>query len=115
MTKLRSRMMQDLKLGGYSPRTQEHYLRSIAQFAKFHGKSPDRLGQSEVRAWVEHIYAQKPALSMQRVRQHFAALRFLYSKTMGRPEVTSFLSWPTDPEKLPAVLTAPLLPALRAS
>jgi site-specific recombinase XerD len=105
MTKLRSLMMQDLKLGGYSPRTQEHYVRSIAQFAKFHGKSPAKLGQEQVRAWVDHLFQQRPELSMSRIRQHFAALRFLYSKTLGRPEVTSFLSWPTGPEKLPIVLT----------
>jgi site-specific recombinase XerD len=32
-------------------------------------------------------------------------LRFLYTKTLGRPEVTSFLSWPKDVDKLPMVLT----------
>jgi site-specific recombinase XerD len=98
-------MMQDLDLGGYSPATKAHYVQSIAKFAKFHGRSPDKLGQPEVRAWVEHLRKRRPKLSMQRLRQHFAALRFLYGKTLGRPEVTSFLSWPKDPEKLPAVLT----------
>jgi site-specific recombinase XerD len=105
MTILRKRMMQDLELGGYSPVTRRHYVQAIAKFAKFHGKSPDELGQPEVRAWVEHLRKQKPALSMQRLRQHFAALRFLYGKTLGRPEVTSFLSWPKDAEKLPVVLS----------
>ncbi len=105
MTNLRSRMMQDLDLGGYSPVTRTHYVQSIAMFAKFHGKSPEKLGQPEVRAWVAHLRKRRPKLSMQRLRQHFAALRFLYSKTLARPEVTSFLSWPKDPEKLPVVLT----------
>jgi site-specific recombinase XerD len=97
--------MQDLELGGYSPVTRRHYVQSIAKFAKFHGKSPDKLGQPEVRAWVEHLRRQRPKLSMQRLRQHFAALRFLYGKTLGHPEVTSFLSWPKDPERLPVVLS----------
>lgn len=105
MTNLRSQMMQDLDLGGYSPVTKKTYVQSIAKFAKFHGKSPDKLGQPEVRAWVDHLRKRRPKLTMQRLRQHFAALRFLYGKTLGRPEVTSFLSWPKDPEKLPAVLT----------
>jgi site-specific recombinase XerD len=105
MTILRQRMMQDLELGGYSPVTGRHYVQSIAKFAKFHGRSPDKIGQTEVRAWVEHLRKQRPKLSTQRLRQHFAALRFLYGKTLGRPEVTSFLSWPKDPEKLPEVLT----------
>lgn len=105
MTILRNRMMQDLELGGYSPVTRRHYVQSIAKFAMFHSKSPDKLGQPEARAWVEHLRTRRPKLSMQRLRQHFAALRFLYGKTLGRPEVTSFLSWPKDPEKLPVVLT----------
>jgi site-specific recombinase XerD len=42
---------------------------------------------------------------MQRLRQHFAALRFLCGKTLARPEVTAFLSWPKGREKLPVVLT----------
>jgi site-specific recombinase XerD len=98
-------MMQDLDLAGYSPLTKRYYIQSIAKFAKFHGKRPDELGQPEVRAWIDHLRKRKPKLSMQRLRQHFAALRFVYSKTLARPEVTSFLSWPKDPEKPPVVLT----------
>jgi site-specific recombinase XerD len=96
-------MMQDLELGGYSETTRGHYLRSIAQFAKFHGRSPDVLHQAEVRQWVRHLMGQ--GLSTQRLRQHFAALRFLYGKTLGRPAETAFLSWPQDVEKLPVVLS----------
>jgi site-specific recombinase XerD len=103
MTKLRVQMMQDLELGGYAETTRGHYLRSIAQFAKFHGRSPDVLHQAEVRQWVRHLMGQ--GLSTQRLRQHFAALRFLYGKTLGRPAETAFLSWPQDVEKLPVVLS----------
>lgn len=105
MTKLRSQMMQDLELAGYAVATRKHYVRSIAQFARFQGMSPAELGQTEVREWVDDLRRQRPKLSAQRLRQHFAALRFLYTKTLGRPEVTSFLSWPKDVEKLPVVLT----------
>jgi integrase/recombinase XerD len=105
MTKLRSQMMQDLELAGYSPVTKKTYVQSIAQFARFQGVSPAELGQAEVREWVDDLRRHRPKLSAQRLRQHFAALRFLYTKTLGRPEVTSFLSWPKDVEKLPMVLT----------
>ncbi|HEX7672187.1 MAG TPA: site-specific integrase [Polyangiaceae bacterium] len=104
MTTLRNQMMQDLDLGGYAPKTKETYIASIRDFAKFHGRSPAELGQPEVRKWVEELRRRK--LSTQRLRQHYAALRFVYSKTLGRPEVTAFLSWPSDPDKLPTVLSA---------
>jgi integrase/recombinase XerD len=103
MTKLRAQMMQDLELGGYAETTRAHYLRSIAQFAKFHGRSPADLHQPEVRQWVRHLMGQ--GLSTQRLRQHFAALRFCYGKTLARPAETAFLSWPKDAEKLPVVLS----------
>lgn len=103
MTKLRALMMQDLELGGYAETTRGHYLRSIAQFAKFHRRSPAELHQPEVRQWVQHLMGQ--GLSTQRLRQHFAALRFLYGKTLGRPAETAFLSWPQDADKLPVVLS----------
>jgi site-specific recombinase XerD len=103
MTNLRKQMMQDLELAGYAETTRGHYLRSIAQFAKFHDRSPDTLHQAEVRQWVKHLMDQQP--SPQRLRQHFAALRFFYGKTLGRPAETAFLSWPKDPDKLPVVLS----------
>ena len=93
MSKLRNQMMQDLDLGGYSPKTKKTYVESIVIFARFHGRSPDKLGQREVRAWAEHLCKQRPKLSPQRLRQHFAALRFFDGKTLGRPDVTAFLSW----------------------
>lgn len=105
MSELRTQMMQDLDLGGYAKQTKRTYVWSIAEFARFHKRSPGELGQAEIRQWVEHLRRRKPKLSMQRLRQHFAALRFLYTKTLGRPELTSFLSWPKDPPKLPTVLS----------
>jgi site-specific recombinase XerD len=95
-------MLQDLELGGYAKRTIENYLGGVRDFARFHRRSPADLGQAEVRAWVEHLRAR--GLGSQRLRQYFAAVKFLYAKTLGRPEVVSFLSWPHGPDRLPTVL-----------
>lgn len=51
----------------------------------------------------------------QRVRQHMAALKFLYTKTLWKPENVSFLAWPSDPKRLPAVLAAEEIERLLAS
>ena len=67
MSTLRRQMMQDLELGGYAETTRDHYLRAIAQFARFHGRSPAELHQPEVRLWVQHLMGQ--GLSTQRLRQ----------------------------------------------
>jgi len=105
MNTLDEQMMQDLDLGGYAPKTKATYVASIRDFSKFHNeRNANELSQFEVRLWVEHLRQQN--LSAQRLRQHYSALRFLYRKTLGRPEATAFLSWPSDPEKLPTVLSA---------
>ena len=103
MSTLREKMMQDLKLAGYAPKTQRTYLDAIGDLAKFCW-SPAELGQEQVRAWVDRLTQSK--VGPQRLRQHFAALRFLYGKTLGHPELVAFLSWPRDPDRLPAVFSA---------
>jgi integrase/recombinase XerD len=100
---IRQQMMQDLQLGDYSPVTIKHYLECIEQFAAFHNRCPSELGRTEVRQWVVHLKEQD--WSAGRLKQHFAALRFLYKRTLGKPEVISFLGWPRQPDPLPEVLS----------
>ncbi len=101
----RKRMMQDLELTGYARDTKKKYLSAAGDFVKFHWRCPSEMGQEEVRAWVEHLTGAG-RIGPQRLRQHFAALKFLYAKTLGRPEVVSFLSSPRDPKRLAVVLSA---------
>ncbi|HEX3854392.1 MAG TPA: site-specific integrase [Polyangiaceae bacterium] len=103
MTALREKMMHDLRLAGLAEDTRDRYVSSIASFAKFHRRSPATMGQDEVRAWVRQLEAS--GIGAMRLNQHFAALKFVYGKTLGRPEVVSFLSTPKRPKKLPAVLS----------
>lgn len=98
------RMEWDLAFARKSERTQKNYLADVRAFETYHGRSPEELGQPEVRVWVEHLLGRQ--LSPSRLRQHLAALVFLYRKTLGRPQAVSFFSWPNDPESLPVVLSA---------
>jgi integrase/recombinase XerD len=101
--KLRNQMITDMKLGRYSARTIQDYVACIQAFAKFHRRSPAVLGQAEVRAWAEHL--QRNGLSGSRLGQHYSALRFLYGRTLGRPELVAFLRNPRKPARLPVVLS----------
>jgi site-specific recombinase XerD len=105
-------MMQDLKLAGHAAKTQKTYLECIGLFAQFCWE-PAHADQEQVRAWVDRL--QKSKVGPQRLRQHFAALKFLYAKTLGRPEQVAFLSWPKDPKRLPTVLSAEQVSALLAA
>jgi len=100
----RARLAQDLELAGHSVSTQRIYLAAVCAFATFRGRALADMDQDDVRAWIYELLAR--GLSAQRLRQHFSALKFLYSRTLGRPGVTSFLSWPKDERRLQVVLTA---------
>ena len=104
MMALRQKMLQDMALAGYRAKTQKTYIESIRLLATFYRRSPDALTQEEIRGWVGHLMEQ--CLSSQRLRQHFAALKCLYGKTLARPQDVAFLSWPRDIEKLPEILSA---------
>jgi integrase/recombinase XerD len=107
---------QDLDLAGLAHRTKRDYMACIRAFCRFHGRCPAELGQDDLRGWVRHLTER--GASPERLRKHFAALRFAYSRTLGRADVVAFLTWPSRAESLPVVLGAPeisrLLAALRS-
>lgn len=105
MTALRDKMMQDLELAGYASRTRKLYIDAIRDFARFFRRSPEKLGQDEVRAWAGYL-KERCRVSPSRLTQHFAALRFLYTRTLYRPDAVSFLRFRNGAEKLPTVLSA---------
>jgi integrase/recombinase XerD len=103
MTPLRQRLVEDLRLRNYSPRTVECYVAAVAQFAKHLGRSPDRLGPDDVRAYQLHLLHRRASWS--RFNQAVCALRFFYGTTLGRPDVVAMIPFGKRPRTLPAVLS----------
>ena len=55
MGQLRDRMEADLRLKGYSVKTQGTYLQCVTRFVTYHGRSPHDLGEAEIRAFLLHL------------------------------------------------------------
>ncbi len=55
MTKLRTRMLEDMQLKGFSERTQECYIRSVRLLAQHFNKSPDLVTEEELRQYFLHV------------------------------------------------------------
>ena len=51
MTRLRKMMLEELQRRNYSAITTRNYLRVVTEFAKYFGKSPDKLGPNELRTY----------------------------------------------------------------
>jgi integrase/recombinase XerD len=97
------RFADDLDLAGKSRSTKRIYLAAARELMSFYGCSFDTLGPDDVRVWIRAL--RRRGLSPQRLRHHFSALKFLFAKTMGRPNIVSFLSFPKDRQRLPTVLS----------
>jgi site-specific recombinase XerD len=103
MTPLRQRFLDDMRLRNYSPRTLETYVSCVARFAQHFGRSPDRLGSEEIRAYQLHLLEQGASWSL--FNQTVSALRFLYRVTLGREEQMPVIPYGKKPKRLPCVLS----------
>lgn len=104
MTPLRQRMMQDLQLRGYSDRTVEAYVRSVAQLAKFYRSSPDGITEEQVRDYLLHLTTvQKVARGTHTIA--LCGIKFFYEQTLGRAWTVLDVARPQREKKLPVVLS----------
>lgn len=104
MTPLRQKMETDLRLRNLSPATRHAYVRHVACFARYIGRSPATAGTGEVRDFLLHLTER--GLSPSTIIVYHAALRFLYTETLGRPEVMATVP---RPRRGPAKAVLPLV------
>lgn len=108
---LRQRMTEDLRLRNYSKHSEEIYLREVTLFAKHFNRSPEFLGPDEIRQYLVYLREQQK-VSLSRMRQAVAALRFVYKYTLGREWLKDRIAYPKKAFRLPVVLTQPEVAAL---
>ena len=111
MGQLRDRMVEDLKLAGYSPETAKVYLHYGKAFTKHFRRSPSELGEKEVRSFLLHLLEVR-RLGHGSYRQCFAALKFLYRVTLKRPFEVESIPRPRTVRRLPNVLSGTEVEAL---
>lgn len=111
MGQLRDRMDADLRLAGYSPSTCKVYLVYARLFVKYHRRSPEVMGEREVRAFLLHLIEERHA-ARGTMRQVRAALTFLYSVTLRRPVEVAHLPVMRRQHRLPTVLSGTEVSAL---
>lgn len=104
MTKLRQRMLEDLRVRKYSPRTLQRYTECVAAFAKHFNKSPDELGPEQIRTYQIYLVDKKKC-SWTMLNQTVCALRFLYTTTLSKDWVIKHIPYAKGEKKLPVVLS----------
>jgi integrase/recombinase XerD len=105
MTPLRSRMIEDMKLRGFSPRTQESYIGAVRQLAKYYRRSPDQLREEELRKFFLYLTEEKHA-SRSTITQYLSGIKFFYETTLRKDWYALELIRPPKRKILPVVLSA---------
>lgn len=104
MSTLRERMIQDMQLRGFSPRTQESYARAVRKLAEHYHKSPDLVTDEELRQYFLH---RTNVTGWSRVACTIAlcGIKFFYEHTLKRDWATVNLLKPKRIKSLPTVLS----------
>jgi len=104
MSALRQRMIQDLRIRNYSPKTIKEYVRRVRDFAGYFKKSPALLGPPHVRQYQVHLVDEEHA-SWAKFNQSVCALRFFYQTTLKKDWPVKHIPFPRGEKKLPVVLS----------
>jgi integrase/recombinase XerD len=100
---LRRRMLEDMAMRGLREDTQRDYIRFVRSFAAFLGRSPDTATAEDIRRFQIHQHengAQPPTINCS-----VSALRFFFTITLDRPDLSRRLVLVRYPRKLPDVLS----------
>jgi integrase/recombinase XerD len=104
MTPLRQRLIADMQLRHFSPRTIRIYVHHVAHFAAFFHQSPDLLGPEEIRRYQLYLVQQK-RVGWSNFNQCVCALRFLYRTTLHKRWAIPQIPFSQPERTLPIVLS----------
>jgi integrase/recombinase XerD len=84
MTPLREQFIRELTLRGMSPRTEEAYIAAVAGLARYYKKSPDKITDEEVKAYLFYL-ARERQRAPSSLNQVVSAVRSFQHLVLQRP------------------------------
>ena len=100
---LRRRMIEDMTIRKFAPKTQHDYVQRIKNFAAFLGRSPDTASFEDVRRYQLHLAAS--GVGVPTLNQTVSTLRFFFKVTLKRQDIVEHTHVIHELRKLPAVLS----------
>src|SRR6266852_815611 len=83
MTLLRQRLIREMQLRQFSPRTIDSYVDAVAGLAAFYHRPPDQLKLEEVRSYLHHLLIERK-LAQSTCNLRAAAITFFYRAVLGQ-------------------------------
>src|SRR5438128_7586788 len=99
---LRRRMIEDMTIRKFAPRTQEGYIRAVKGFSAFLGASPDGASFEDLRRYRLHLVSS--GVGVPTINHTLTALRFLFLVTLRKPDGVIHVPFVREPRRLPGVL-----------
>ena len=100
---LRRRMIEDMMVRKFAEKTQHDYIRHVKGLTTFLRRSPDMATAEDLRRYQLHL--TESGVHPPTINSAVSALRFFFSTTLDRPEVTKLLTFVAEPRKIPVVLS----------
>jgi integrase/recombinase XerD len=100
---LRQRMIEDMTIRNFVPKTQHDYLQRVNNFAVYLGRSPATANFEDLRRYQLHLAASGAGVPT--LNQTISTLRFFFKVTLGRPDIVERTAFAHEPSKLPVVLS----------
>jgi integrase/recombinase XerD len=100
---LRRRMIEDMTIRKFAPKTQHDYVQRVKNFAVFLGRSPDTASFEDVRRYQLHLAAS--GIGVPTINQTVSTLRFFFKVTLRRHQIVEHTHVIHEPRKLPVVLS----------
>src|SRR6516165_4187103 len=104
VTPLRLRMLEDMAMRGLRADTQRDYIRFVRSFAAFLRRPPDTATAEDIRRF--QVYQAESGVQPPTINCSVSALRFFFTVTLDRPDLSRRFVLARYPSKLPMVLSA---------
>jgi len=104
MTKLREKMIKDMKIRRLAEKTQQAYISSVANLALYYQKSPDLLNEEKILDYLFHLMEERK-LSWSACNVAASAINFFYQITLAQRQIRVKIPPRRSQKKLPQVLS----------
>ena len=111
MSPLRLKMIDAMRLRGFSPRTHRSYLTAVTELAKFHRRSPDALDVAALQSFFSYLALDR-GLAGSSCRVMYQGVRFLYLQVLGWKQFDVPVVMPKKAQRIPELLTCAEVAAL---
>lgn len=102
-SELRQRMIDDMRMRKFAPKTQSHYIRAVREFSRYLGRKPDTATAEDLRLYQLHLVDK--GTSPVSLNAAISGLRFFFEVTLDRGELAAKLQSVQVPHKLPVILS----------